>query len=252
MSSAVTDRARPGQLPDLVPSRHWASPEHLVTAAMSAVVGLTFLFGFGNVWHLALTLGVPGYVAPLIAPAVDLSVLGLMVGSRYLAMHGAPDTALRPARLLLLGTSGASLALNVASPVTAGRWGSAAFDAVGPLLLIGWSEVGPKLLRAMADMSASSTTGSTVCTKSAGVTAELGTGGPDCDGATSHPQSPTADALLQRARDADALHREQYLRPISAERLRKTLRISAERSRALVRTVRQDPNAIERRSLTAS
>jgi hypothetical protein len=43
---------------------------------MSMVVGLTFLFGLGNVWLSALRLGVPGYVAPLVAPAVDLSVLG--------------------------------------------------------------------------------------------------------------------------------------------------------------------------------
>jgi hypothetical protein len=219
---------------------------------MSAVVALTFLFGFGNVWHLAVTLGVPGYVAPLIAPAVDLSVLGLMVGSRYLAMHGASDAELRPARLLLLCASGASLALNVASPVATGQWGSAAFDAVGPLLLIGWSEVGPKLLRAMAGMAALTTAESTAYTKTAGVTAELGVGGPDCNDAASHPQSPTGDVLLQRAREADALHRAQYLRPISAERLRKTLRISAERSRALVRTVRQDSRDLERRSLAAS
>jgi hypothetical protein len=29
------------------------------------VVGLTFMFGFGNVWTLALRLGVPPWVAPL-------------------------------------------------------------------------------------------------------------------------------------------------------------------------------------------
>ncbi|MCK9899596.1 hypothetical protein MXD63_05845 [Frankia sp. Cpl3] len=48
----------------------------LVTATMAAVVGLTFLFGFGNVLALGLRLGVPIWVAPLVAPAVDLSVLG--------------------------------------------------------------------------------------------------------------------------------------------------------------------------------
>jgi hypothetical protein len=36
-----------------------------VTLIMAAVVGLTFLFGFGNVWTLALRLGVPPWVAPL-------------------------------------------------------------------------------------------------------------------------------------------------------------------------------------------
>ncbi|UKD51048.1 hypothetical protein L3Q65_24275 [Amycolatopsis sp. FU40] len=35
----------------------------------------------------------------------------------------------------------ATLALNVAEPLVAGRLGKALFDAVGPLLLIGWSEV---------------------------------------------------------------------------------------------------------------
>jgi hypothetical protein len=46
-----------------------------VTAIMGAVIGLTFLFWFGNVLALGLRLGVPAYVAPLVAPAVDLSVL---------------------------------------------------------------------------------------------------------------------------------------------------------------------------------
>ncbi|MEV8064170.1 hypothetical protein AB0P37_49315 [Streptomyces antimycoticus] len=60
-----------------------------MTGIMAAVVGLTFLFGFGNVWTLALRLGVPPWVAPLVAPAVDLSVLGLLLGTRYLALQGA-------------------------------------------------------------------------------------------------------------------------------------------------------------------
>ncbi|MBB4688789.1 hypothetical protein BJY18_006274 [Amycolatopsis jiangsuensis] len=45
---------------------------------MGLVVGLTFLFGFGNVLNLALKLQVPVFVAPLVAPAVDLTVLGLL------------------------------------------------------------------------------------------------------------------------------------------------------------------------------
>ncbi|MGW4075792.1 hypothetical protein ACWELB_20160 [Streptomyces asiaticus] len=58
-----------------------------VTLIMAAVVvGLTFLFGFGNVWTLALRLGVPPWAAPLVAPAVDLSVLGLLLGTQYLAL----------------------------------------------------------------------------------------------------------------------------------------------------------------------
>ncbi|WP_327434456.1 hypothetical protein [Streptomyces sp. NBC_01236] len=48
---------------------------------MTAVVGLTFLFGFGNVWALALHLGVTPWVAPPVAPAADLSVIGPLLGT---------------------------------------------------------------------------------------------------------------------------------------------------------------------------
>jgi hypothetical protein len=56
-----------------------------VTVIMAAVDALTFLFGFGNVWPLALRLGVPPWVTPLTASAVDLSVRGLLPGTRHLA-----------------------------------------------------------------------------------------------------------------------------------------------------------------------
>jgi hypothetical protein len=106
-----------------------------VTVIVGTVVGLTFLFGFGNVLNLALRLGVPVWVAPLVAPAVDLSVIGLLLGTRHLALAGASSAALRPARWLLIFASVVTLALNVADPLVAGQYGKAAFDAVGPLLL---------------------------------------------------------------------------------------------------------------------
>ncbi|WP_434449259.1 hypothetical protein [Lentzea sp. E54] len=65
--------------------------ERAVTVIMAAVVGLTFLFGFGNVLSLALRLGVPVWVAPLTAPAADLSILGSLLATRYPALHGAPE-----------------------------------------------------------------------------------------------------------------------------------------------------------------
>ena len=73
----------------------------IVTVIMGVVVGLTFMFGFGNVLNLALHLGVPVWVAPLVAPAVDLSILGLLLGIRQLALAGATSDQLRPARRLL-------------------------------------------------------------------------------------------------------------------------------------------------------
>jgi hypothetical protein len=117
-----------------------SSVTRFVTTVMGIVIGLTFLFGFGNVLSLALRIGVPAYGAPLVAPAVDLTVLGLLVGTRHLALQGAPDRVVRPARRLLLAASVVTLALTVADPVCAGQWGKAAFDAVGPLLLIGWGQ----------------------------------------------------------------------------------------------------------------
>jgi hypothetical protein len=93
---------------------------------------------------------VPPYVAPLVAPAVDLSVLGLLLGVRYLALNDAPPEQICPSRRLLIMASVMTLALNITEPLLAGEYGKAAFDAVGPLLLIGWAEVGPGLLQAIS------------------------------------------------------------------------------------------------------
>jgi hypothetical protein len=49
------------------------------------------------VLNLALKLQVPVFVAPLVAPTVDLTVLGLFVGTRHLALSGASEDVLRPA-----------------------------------------------------------------------------------------------------------------------------------------------------------
>lgn len=113
-----------------------------VTVIMGTVVGLTFTFGFGYVLTLALRLGVPVWVAPPVAPAVDLSILGLLLGIRRLALHGAVAEQLRPARRLLIFASLATLALNVAAPIVAGDYGKAAFAAVGPGFLQAINGVG--------------------------------------------------------------------------------------------------------------
>jgi hypothetical protein len=84
-----------------------------VTVIMGTVVGLTFLFGFGNVLNLALRLDIPVWVAPLVAPAVDLSILGPLLGTRHLAPHGAMPEHLRPAHRLLIFASLATLALTL-------------------------------------------------------------------------------------------------------------------------------------------
>jgi hypothetical protein len=96
-TAAITASARPTTDQAVIV---WA-----VTVIMGTVVGLTFAFGFGNVLTLAIRLGVPIWVAPLVAPAVDLSILALLLGTRHLALHGATAAELRPARRLLIFAS---------------------------------------------------------------------------------------------------------------------------------------------------
>jgi hypothetical protein len=90
-----------------------------ITVIIGTVVGLTFMFGFGNVLNLALRLGVPVWVAPMVAPAVDLSILGLLLAIRQLTLTGATPAQLRPARRLLIFASAVTLALNMADPLVA-------------------------------------------------------------------------------------------------------------------------------------
>ncbi|MEV8015866.1 hypothetical protein AB0O76_05825 [Streptomyces sp. NPDC086554] len=215
-----------------------------VTLTGGTVVALTFLFGFGNVWALASSLGVPPLVAPLVAPAVDLSVLGLLLALHHMAMHGARADQMRSARRLLIFSSVMTLALNVAAPAFAGQLGKAAFDAVGPLLLIGWAEVGPGLLQTISEMQREVTPerieaeGVTI-KRECPVNSSLGRASP---GASADETGPPLDGddLLDRARQEDARHREVFQRPISAETLRKQLRVGSARSRMLVAMVRAD------------
>ena len=207
---------------------------------MGLVIGLTFLFGFGNVLNLALKLQVPVFVAPLVAPAVDLTVLGLLVGTRHLALSGAPDEVLRPARRLLMVASVVTLLLNVADPVCAGQWGKAAFDSVGPLLLIGWAEAGPALLRALSAADADLGAGQQ-CVGGEPEMHEPASVRHNRQGITTSCQGADLDEeLVQKARLADADHWRRHRRPISAETLRKQLRVGAATSRALVAEVRAE------------
>ncbi|MFF6852346.1 SpdA protein [Streptomyces antimycoticus] len=226
-----------------------AATVRAVTGMMAAVVSLTFLFGFGNVWNLALRLGVPPWVAPLVAPAVDVSILGLLLGIRYLALHGAPVDQLRPARRLLVLSSGMTLALNTADPLIAGDLGKAAFDAVVPVLLIGWAEVGPGLLHALATTSQPSPAPRPSATPQHGQDPGR-TAVPQNDGQATSTSSLVGkerqcdgDELLERAWQEDARHWETYQRPISAETLRKRLHVGAARSRMLVAMIRSDTSS---------
>ncbi|MFD9422342.1 MULTISPECIES: DUF2637 domain-containing protein [unclassified Streptomyces] len=119
---------------------------HTVTAVMAIIAALAFVFSFGNVWALALRLGVPRPIAPLIAPMVDLSVVGLLVALRFLALRGIPAQELKAGTRLLHLCGVLTLALNTAEPLLIGHYGRACLDTVAPLLLLGWGRVGPAFL----------------------------------------------------------------------------------------------------------
>ncbi|APU39281.1 DUF2637 domain-containing protein [Streptomyces sp. TN58] len=119
---------------------------HTVTAVMAVIAALAFVFSFGNVWALASRLGVPRPIAPLIAPMVDLSVVGLLVALRFLALHGVPAHELKAGTRLLHLCGVLTLALNTAEPLLTGHYGRACLDTVAPLLLLGWGRVGPAFL----------------------------------------------------------------------------------------------------------
>lgn len=223
-----------------------------VTAIAGVVVALTFIFGFGNVWTLALRLGVPVWVAPLVAPAVDLSILGLLLGTRHLALTGASAEVLRPARRLLIFASVVTLALNVADPLVAGEYGKAAFDAVGPLLLIGWAGVGPGFLQAIGATHPPETT-AVACVAAEQQSAEaeelvdtsdqfegerkdLGPSQFDRRASRGRP----LEVLLEQARQEDTAHRATHQKPISADTLRVRLGMGATPARRLVKIVRAE------------
>jgi hypothetical protein len=120
----------------------------VVTGCAVAVVAACFGFSFGNVLALGRYLGVPEWVAWLVAPAVDLTVVGLIVGVRHLSLRGVAGRRLRPARAMLLAAGLATWALNTAHALfVRGHLGVVAYDSLAPLLLIGWAEVGPWFLR---------------------------------------------------------------------------------------------------------
>jgi hypothetical protein len=133
--------------PDVRPVATGAFARTTITVVMAVIAALAFVFSFGNVWALALRLGVPRPIAPLIAPMVDLSVVGLLVALHHLAAHGTDPAHLRSATRLMHPCGLLTLALNTAEPLLARHYGRAALDTVAPALLLGWGAVGPTLLR---------------------------------------------------------------------------------------------------------
>ena len=98
LASAVPDQGRPA-LPGEALTRR------AVTVITAAIVAMTFAFSLGNVTRLCLDLGITAWIAWLVGPAVDLSVIGLLTGMRFLSLHGYTDAAARRAAAACCGSA---------------------------------------------------------------------------------------------------------------------------------------------------
>ncbi|GAA3989177.1 DUF2637 domain-containing protein [Streptomyces plumbiresistens] len=224
--------------------------QRTITAVMIVIAALAFVFSFGNVWSLALRLGVPGPIAPLIAPMVDLSVVGLLIALRYLSLRGLPAEQMSAATRLMHFSGLLTLALNVAEPIVAGHYGRAAVDAVAPLLLLGWGSVGPQLLRAFHTVARPSVPSSVPDEiESVPETASDATRpatpltlpapapvAPHIAPAAPAPASPAVkvpEPLLTEARSIAASHHTEHGEPITAAQLKTRLGIGLPMATAL-------------------
>jgi hypothetical protein len=190
---------------------------------------MALAFSVINVTRLCLDLGVIAWIAWLIGPAVDLSVIGLLTGIRFLSLHGYTDEQLAKLNRFLRFCGLLTLALNTAGALWHLQFGTALVDAIGPVLLIGWSEAGPWLLRQINSVCAPATPEPTASER------------PQARSAARHLTIPVA--LLARTRELDAEHRAATGRPISRDNLRERLRISRDRASALVAAVRAEAAA---------
>jgi len=195
-SSAVPEQDRlapPGE----------ALTRRAVTGVTAAIVAMAFAFSLGNVTRLCLDLGITGWIAWLVGPAVDLSVIGLLAGMRFLSLHGYTDAQLAGLHRMLRFCGLLTLALNTGGSLSHRQYGTALVDAVGPALLIGWSETGPWPLRQIH----------AVCPPAPrpqpDAIGRLGTAP-----AAAPPMLPAG--LLARARDLDAEHRAETADPSPA------------------------------------
>jgi hypothetical protein len=205
-----------------------------VTVVTASIVAMTFAFSLGNVTRLCLDLGITAWIAWLVAPAVDLSVIGLLTGMRFLSLHGYSDAQLAGLQRMLRFCGLLTMALNTAGAVGHRQYGTGLVDAVGPALLIGWSEAGPWMLRQIH----------AVC-PSVGPRQPQ----PRCQEITARPPV-LPPGLITRTRELNAAHRAATGRPISRDKLRAHLKIGRDRASALVAAVRAEAQqGSEERSL---
>ena len=87
---------------------------------------MALAFSVVNVTRLCLDLGVIAWIAWLIGPSVDLSVIGLLTGIRFLSLHGYTEDRLAKLNRFLRFCGLLTLALNTAGALWHLQFGTAA------------------------------------------------------------------------------------------------------------------------------
>lgn len=123
----------------------------IVLFVLAVVPLLTFLFSFGNVGNLGVGLHVDWRIAYLTGPAVDLTATGMIVAATWLSHKGRTEKELWPIHVLSVICALMMFGLNCGPAIYVRRYQLAAFDAVGPFLLMAMGLVGPWLLRQITD-----------------------------------------------------------------------------------------------------
>jgi len=232
---------RPSSLPFTGPAA--VVVRRTVTAVVFVIAGLSFAFGFGNGWALGLQLGVSSWIAPLVAPAVDLSVVTLLASVHFLRVRGV-RSRLVGARLLLVLCGLMTFALNTARPILARQVGRACFDAVAPVLLIGWGEVGPRLLALMHSAVPIVRDNQDEQQTAVPATQDRNDGGraASADRPNAPDRAALPPALVVSAQQLAAAHRESTGRQITRDKLRAQLKVSNAVASELLRAVRGPPD----------
>jgi hypothetical protein len=209
-----------------------------ITAITLTIPGLCFCFCFGNAHRLCAALGIEGWIAWLIGPSVDLSVIGLLLGVRYLASLGYSDEQLSKPRRLLNLCGLLTLALNTAEAVTRGQYGTAAVEAIGPILLICWADVGPWLLRQIHTHTAPDEAEPVQSAQDEHADEPSGAVQPPAPAEQLSAASRDENDLWAGALRLDTAHRAEHGRPITRDALREGLNIGTDRATELNRRLR--------------
>ncbi len=139
---AVEDLDRAAGTASVRAARRTAAGLDLV---LGAVAVLVMAFSLGNVHRFATGHGIADPLGWLLAPAVDLALVGSLMADAYLSRHGAD--AGRWAAALRWFAGSATLTLNSWDAVRAGAPGDVLGTVVPPLLMLILAEAAPRYRR---------------------------------------------------------------------------------------------------------